>query len=157
MPNWCSNNLTINSDNPELIARFEKAIDSNGLFDSFLPLPEGASSYSWCVENWGTKWDVYGDGISVIQMDEDRIIIAFDTAWSPPLEFYKHLESLGYSVEGMYYEPGLAFCGTYSDGYDDYYEIGTLTSEEIKATIPDDLDMCFAISEFAEERERDDE
>ena len=52
----------------------------------------------------GSKWDVDGDGINVVQLDDDRIIIEFDTAWGPPIEFYKHLESLGFDVVGMYYE-----------------------------------------------------
>lgn len=155
MPNWCSNNLTINSDNPELIARFKKAIDSNGLFEYFVPNPTGNWDYSWSVENWGVKWDVYNDGINVVQVDDDRIIITFDTAWGPPIEFYRNLEKLGYSVEGMYYESGIGFCGIYSNGNDDYYELDGMSADAIKLNIPEDLDMCFAISELTEEREQD--
>ena len=153
MPNWCNNNLTVSSDDPNLIAKFEKAFESNGLFEYFMPNPKGEWEYSWSVENWGTKWDIKGEEINVIQVDEDRIIISFDTAWSPPIEFYEHLESLGYEVVGMYYEPGMAFCGIYSNGFDEYYEYGGMTHEEVKATIPDDLDMCFAISEYLEDLE----
>ncbi|NDB81279.1 MAG: hypothetical protein EB127_00795 [Alphaproteobacteria bacterium] len=151
MPNWCNNNLTVSSDNPELIEHFKMALDSNGLFQYLKPNPTGDWSYSWSVENWGVKWDVDGDSINVVQLDEDRIIIEFDTAWGPPIEFYKHLENLGFDVTGMYYEPGMCFCGIYNSGFDEYFEYGDMTHEEVKASIPDELDECFMISERIEE------
>lgn len=157
MPNWCNNNLEIRSEDPELIKKFSLALDSDGLFQALKPNPTGMWDYGWSVENWGAKWDVKGDEIQIVQFDEDRIIIVFDTAWSPPIEFYKHLESIGYEIVGMYYEPGMAFCGIYSNGFDEYYEFGSMTHEEIKATIPDELDECFMISEMAEESENEDD
>ena len=155
VPNWCSNNLEIRSDDPELIKKFNLALDSDGLFQSLCPNPSGEWDYGWSVDNWGVKWDVRGEEIQVVQVDEDRIIICFDTAWGPPITLYEHLEQEGYEVVGMYYEPGMAFCGIYSNGFDDYYEYTGMTSEEVKATIPDDLDNCFGISEYIEDREND--
>jgi hypothetical protein len=157
MPNWCNNNLTIESSDLNLINKFKLALDSDGLFQSFKPNPTGEWNYAWSVENWGVKWDISSEDIQIIQFDEDRIIIDFDTAWGPPLEFYKYLESLGYTVVGMYHESGMCFCGIYSNGFDEYYEFGDLTHEEIRATIPDELDECYMISEMAENREQDDE
>ena len=46
--------------------------------------------YSWCVENWGTKWNAYGD-IEVDRKDEDFVEIRFETAWSPPVPVYATL------------------------------------------------------------------
>lgn len=155
MPNWCSNNLEVRSDNPELIKKFSLALDTDGLFQALKPNPTGNWDYAWSVENWGVKWDVTGEDIQVVQFDDDRIILCFDTAWGPPIEFYKHLESMGFDVVGMYYEPGMAFCGIYSNEFDEYYEFGEMTHEEIKASIPDELDECFMISEMAAEREQD--
>ena len=157
MPNWNNNNLTVSSENFELIETFKKSIDSDGLFQYLKPNPADNWSYSWSVENWGVKWDVDGDSINVVQLDDDRIIIEFDTAWGPPIEFYKHLEKLGYDVVGMYYEPGMAFCGIYSNGFDEYYEFGDMTPEEIEDTIPDELNECFMISELARDREDEDD
>ena len=153
MPNWCNNNLTVSSDNPELIEHFKMALDSNGLFQYLKPNPTGDWSYSWSVENWGVKWDVRGEDIQVIQIDDDRVIISFDTAWGPPITFYEHLEELGYEVEGMYYEPGLNFCGIYSNGFDDNYELSGLSVDQIRESIPEELEQCFAICEYAEDME----
>ena len=152
MPNWCRVNLEISSDDSNLIADFSKALLSEGLFEYFKPNPNGTWQYEWSVQNWGVKWDVEGDTIQVVQEDDDRIIVEFDTAWGPPIEFFKHLESLNYNVFAMYHEEGMAFCGTYANGLDDYYEYGDLLPEEIKATIPEELDYCFSISEQVESR-----
>ncbi len=157
MPNWCRNNLVVNSDEPHLISRFTKALDTNGLFQALSPNPTNIWDYSWSVENWGTKWDVSGNDIQIVQIDEDRIIIEFDTAWGPPIAFYKTLENLGFEVTAMYHEEGMAFCGIYTDGEDDFYEYGEMTHEEIRAVLPDELDECFAISEMVEERMQDEE
>jgi hypothetical protein len=155
MPNWNRNNLEVSSSNTSLIAQFKQAIDSNGLFQAFKPNPSGEWSYGWSVENWGVKWDVSGDDINVVQYDEDRVLIEFDTAWGPPIEFYRHLEELGFEVYAMYDEPGMCFCGIYNNGNDDFYEYSDLTSEEVKATIPDEVDECFMISETVKDREQD--
>lgn len=152
MPNWCKVNLDISSDDSNLIADFSKALLSEGLFEYFKPNPNGTWQYEWSVQNWGVKWDVEGDTIQVVQEDDDRIIVEFDTAWSPPIEFFKHLESLNYNVFAMYHEEGMAYCGIYANGFDDYYEYGDLLPEEIKATIPKELDYCFSISEQVESR-----
>lgn len=153
LPNWCNNNLEIRSDNPNLIKKFNLALDSDGLFQALKPNPTGAWDYSWSVENWGTKWDIRGEDIQVVQSDDDRIIIVFDTAWGPPIQLYEHLEEEGYEVVGMYYEPGMAFCGIYSNGFDEHYEFGDMTSDEIREAIPDELDECFMISEYVEDLE----
>ena len=69
------------------------------------------------------------------------------------------MEELGFTVRGMYYEPGLCFAGIYEDGFDDYYEYANLSSEEVADMIPDELDETFNISEqLADwEEEKEDE
>lgn len=72
----------------------------------------GASNwYDWCIKNWGTKWDC-----SVMDMDEDDpedVRIYFDTAWSPPTDFFKWFaEKYPDSVfECEYEEEGIGFEG----------------------------------------------
>lgn len=39
--------------------------------------------YNWCVDNWGTKWNVYDD-VDVEIDSDNECIITFNTAWSPP-------------------------------------------------------------------------
>jgi len=148
--------VTINSDNPELIKKFNLALNSDGLFQALRPNPSGEWDYGWSVENWGVKWDVKGEDIQVVQVDEDRIIICFDTAWGPPIALYEYLEEQGYDIVGMYYEPGMAFCGIYNNGFDEYYEYGGLSVDDIRKTIPDELDECFMISDYVEDLDNQD-
>ena len=79
--------------------------------------------------------------------------IGFDTAWSPPIQAMEKLCELGFSVRLMYYEPGMAFCGIWEDGHDDYYDIGGMTSEQVLDDVPEELDQCFGISECIAEYE----
>lgn len=39
--------------------------------------------YNWCIDNWGTKWNV-GEDVDVEIDSDDECIITFNTAWSPP-------------------------------------------------------------------------
>lgn len=42
--------------------------------------------YYWHIKNWGTKWDACH---SRIENDEDTYLqVYFDTAWSPPLDWF---------------------------------------------------------------------
>ena len=46
--------------------------------------PDGKNDdrwYHWCIENWGTKWDV---SELDIEYDEEMLELTFSTAWSPP-------------------------------------------------------------------------
>ena len=40
--------------------------------------------YDWCVENWGTKWNVEDDIDVVYDKNIDEYDISFQTAWSVP-------------------------------------------------------------------------
>ena len=129
-------------DNPEQIA-LEAAEKSNLEKYGF------ANWYDYCVAKWGTKWDVdpyekveYDD-----QHDKDGIVFGFDSAWSPPTGVYEALLEQGYSVRGYYYESGMAYCGVWDEGFDDYFEIGGQTWEQVRDEIPEALDEMFCISE----------
>jgi hypothetical protein len=109
--------------------------------------------YDWNVANWGTKWDVNNDG-NTVSVDEGAtgVEIYFNTAWSPPLGFYEHMEGLGFGVQALYYEMGMAFCGAWEDGCDSYYDI-TGDSNWVVKNIPSDIDEAFNISGSMEEWE----
>lgn len=136
MPNWCQNNLTVSHSDPLMVQKFVKACESNGLFGAFLPTPVeltemsspvsdpnisaenikkyGSSDwYDWNVNNWGTKWDVDNPGHEVFG---ETVTASFDTAWSPPIEFYEHLKELGYTVRATYFEYDFAGVWTDEDG-----------------------------------------
>ena len=105
--------------------------------------------YDWCVANWGTKWDVGGDGAEA-QDIPGGLMLTFDSAWSPPIDAFNTLvEAQGFSIRAMYYEPGMAFAGIWEDGCDDFYEYGGMNSEQIAESLPAELDEAFGISESA--------
>jgi hypothetical protein len=110
-----------------------------------------ADWYDWCVAKWGTKWDVGGDDYNTPEVENGQLTLSFDSAWSPPIGAYEKLCDLGFSVRGYYYESGMAFCGVWDDGFDDFYEIGGQTWEQVRDEIPEALDEMFCISENIQE------
>ena len=111
-----------------------------------------ANWYDWCVNEWGTKWDVGDEGSATLNED-GSLTASFNSAWAPPIEAYRMLEDLGFEIKAYYFEGGMMFAGIYEDGDDDYYEIGGMNSEQINAELPKELDEMFGISEQVEEYE----
>lgn len=112
--------------------------------------------YDWCVSNWGTKWDVGGDGAEA-QDIPGGLMLTFDSAWSPPISAFERLVEMGFSIRAMYYEPGMAFAGIWDNGDDDFYEYGGMNSKQIAEFLPVELDDGFGISESAAEWEAEQE
>ena len=188
MPNYCSNYLTLTHKDPEMIVRAKDALERGEFLNEFIPVPEDlkivagsvgdpveqakleadtksniekygyGNWYDFCTNEWGTKWDVGGDGQDVDITDDGTMLTTyFDSAWAPPTNAYEKLEAMGFGIEAMYYEPGMAFAGVWSDGNDDYYEFGSMSSSQIQDTLPMDLDDAFGISESMREYEEENE
>ena len=113
--------------------------------------------YDFCVNEWGTKWDVGGDDQGPAQDIPGGLIMCFDSAWSPPIQAYEKLMELGFQIRAMYYEPGMAFAGIWDDGADDYYEYGGMNSQQIAEELPEHLDEAYGISECMAEWEEENE
>lgn len=116
--------------------------------------------YDYCVNEWGTKWDVgldgsYGEGVEI--QEDGRLTLSFDSAWAPPVAAYDKLLDLGFSVRAYYYESGMCFAGVYDDGYDDYVEFGNMTADQVADEIPEALDEMFGITECMREYEAEEE
>jgi hypothetical protein len=111
--------------------------------------------YDFCVNEWGTKWDVGGDDLGPAQDIPGGLMLTFDSAWAPPCAAYEKLVDLGFSIRAMYYEPGMAFAGVWEDGNDDFYEYGGMNSEQIAEELPVELDEAFGISESVAEWEEE--
>jgi len=66
--------------------------------------------YDWCVENWGTKWDIFD--VDVISLVDNELELCFTTAWSPPINAMRHgAERYGFDFELTYKEEGMMFAG----------------------------------------------
>jgi hypothetical protein len=154
MPNWCSNQVTLTNSDTNQIKRVKKAIKEDRLFEEFIPCPkemiEDGSWYTHNINAWGTKWDVTGG--DVVKKSKHSITLVFDTAWSPPLNFYEFLYDNEWGVEAHYYESGMNFVGRWFNGDDEYYEIPA-SGDEIVEMIPEDIDMLWGLSERAYEED----
>ena len=155
MPNWCQNNTTISHENPVELRRLAQAFVDKNPMDTFMSPPNGEWEHGWCSENWGTKWDVEcSSAIDNLDEGSGPLDLWFDSAWGPPIGFYKHLESLGFTIEAYFYECGMNFCGKYVDGIEEFYDIEG-DSIWVTENIPVDIDTTFSISESMAEWEED--
>ena len=182
MPNWCNNNLTLTHEDPAMIKRAYDALERQEFLSEFCPVPEElkitagfigdpveqakleaqtranvekygyGNWYDFCVGEWGTKWDVGEQGASDIHPDGRMLHTSFDSAWSPPVNAYAKLEALGFRVEAMFYESGMAFAGSYQDGNCDDFSLEGMSADEIEQNYPD-IDECFGIAESIREYE----
>lgn len=151
MPNWCSNSVTIKHNSRDKIKASVEAFESSKFLNHFSPLPNGEWNYQWCVENWGTKWDVGSDSGEAEILDSNQAHFNFDSAWSPPIEVYKKMCSLGFEVTAYYYEPGVGFVGKFignaNNVFDDCYDLADLDSTDVRDEIGEELDEYWGISE----------
>ena len=186
MPNWCNNTLELHHEDPAMIERAKKAFADGKFLEEFIPVPASlhivagrvgdgdeqkkleedtarnievhgyGNWYDFCVNEWGTKWDVGGDDYNEpIQETPNKITMSFDSAWAPPTTAMDKFEALGFSVRLYYYEPGMCFAGVYEDGHDNYYDLSNMTSTEVAEELQSDLDEMFAISETMAEYEEE--
>ena len=186
MPNWCNNTLELHHEDPAMIERAKKAFADGKFLEEFIPVPASlhivagrvgdgdeqkkleedtarnievhgyGNWYDFCVNEWGTKWDVGGDDYNEpILETPNKITMSFDSAWAPPITAMDKLEALGFSVRLYYYEPGMCFAGVYEDGHDNYYDLSNMTSTEVAEELQSDLDEMFAISETMAEYEEE--
>ena len=111
-----------------------------------------ANWYDYCVNEWGTKWDVGADG-NPAQDIPGGLMLGFDSAWAPPIAAYEKLMDMGFRIRAMYYEGGMAYAGIFDENGDDYYDYGGLDSAGIAEALPVELDEAFVISESVAEWE----
>lgn len=112
--------------------------------------------YDFCIEEWGTKWDVGDDGAADLDEESNHLMLHFDSAWSPPLAAYAKFEELGFEVLAYYHEAGMGFAGMYQNGEDQCFD-GWSNAEQARNILPDEIDETFAISENLEMWEQESE
>ena len=188
MPNYCNNTVQITGPNKE-IKKIKKAIEAGKFLDYLYPMPkelEGTTAdgsknealikktgysdwYGWCVDNWGTKWEVapdYSDPAVTEFLEqsegESQLNWSFDSAWSPPIGAYEHFldKNSDVSIFATYYEPGCDFMGVWDSGDDRCYKPGDYKSDDDFWTTDDDgilLDDNYGIVESKQEYEAEEE
>ena len=191
MPNWCNNYLELEHDDPEMITRAKKAFAEGKLLEEFCPVPESlhivagrvgdgdeqkkleedtarniathgyGNWYDYCVNEWGTKWDVGGEGDQATQVGPTDLRMNFDSAWAPPVPAMDKFQNLGFKVKLVYWESGMCFCGLFDENGDDYYDYSDMTADELEAEINPEIDDCMGIVEnlrtWEEENSEDEE
>jgi len=115
MPNWCANEVNVYGLDKDIKAFKElvyKDEDDAFSFQRIKPIPlDTTDTYSWCINNWGTKWDACS--VDILQEGEDHLEYYFDTAWSPPEEIANTLKQRFPELEfsWFYREDGCQIAG----------------------------------------------
>lgn len=87
--------------------------------------------YDWCVENWGTKWNVEDDVDVSYNKNTDEYDITFDTAWSVPSGIVEKYSEFC-NDEEFYWE--------YEDeDYDGTHILRKINGEIIDTILPDNV------------------
>jgi hypothetical protein len=114
-----------------------------------------ANWYDWCVNEWGTKWDVGGEGDQASQDSPTDIRMNFDSAWAPPIAAMEKFQDLGFKVKLVYWESGMCFCGLFDENGDDYMDYSDMSAAEVAEHINPEIDECMCIVENLETWEED--
>ena len=185
MPNWCNNYLVLEHEDPAMIERAKKAFAEGKLLEEFCPVPASlhivagsvgdpdeqkkleedtarnleihgyGNWYDYCVNEWGTKWDVGGEGDQASQDSPTDLRMNFDSAWAPPIAAMEKFQDLGFKVKLVYWESGMCFCGLYDENGDDYMDYSDMSAKELAEVINPEIDECMCIVENLETWEED--
>ena len=113
-----------------------------------------ATWYDYCVNEWGTKWDVGGDDM-LTEDGPNALRMSFDSAWAPPVAAMEKFQDLGFKVKLIYWESGMCFCGIFDENGDDYMDYTDMTADEVDKAINDEVDECMCIVENLREWEEE--
>ena len=183
MPNWTTLSITMTHSDKAKIDAIVNRPEDQGVLQTLIPCPAELNDddlttwshgeeqrqreikqqqmvekygfkswYDWNIANWGTKWDLCEPDIQII--DDNTIQINCQTAWSPPVAAFETLHEQGYGIRALYVGEGYEFAGIWEDGVDDYYQDFS-GSEQARATLPQELDDYFNISESLAEYEEE--
>lgn len=156
MPNWCENNFYLAGPISTLVPIYEDLTDgtkTDRLLNRLVPI--GEWEYRKAVDTWGTKWDVDVPDLQWDYLGDFRAAIwgSFMSAWSPPIEAFATFcaDNADTWAELQYYEPGMAFVGSWSSkNGDNCYSLLELTSKTVADHIPQELDDMFGIQSSLE-------
>jgi len=158
MPNHTDNRVILSHADSQQIDMIYNIMntDDTPLCQTLIPMPEELEGtagfdengttgwYSWRVENWGTKWDIYDAHCD--RIDANTLQLYFNTAWSPPVPVFDKLIDMGFEVTARYLDEGWMYIGEYTN--DNAYCVDDV--EKVITEYPE-LDEEFGISEMLEE------
>jgi len=105
---------TIPNDKGELPKKEVHKNDKGEIIWETYNFPDGKNDdrwYSWCVDNWGTKWDMCDKFMADIE--EDTAEFGFNTAWGPADGIYHKIKENfpDVGISWFYDEPGMEVAG----------------------------------------------
>ena len=108
-PDW----KTIPNDKGELPVKREIKNDKGEIITITYDFPDEKNDdrwYHWCINNWGTKWDVNLVGAEV---DECYAEFEFQTAWAPASGIFDKIKEdyPDVAISWFYDEPGMEVAG----------------------------------------------
>ncbi len=121
MANGCFNAIRIDGEKESLervLDILKKAEVEGKFFDLLYPIPDDLRNEEerfgdeWCVDHWGTQWDVRITPASVHKVTDKAILLTFSTEWSPPVTFLeKFSRDFKVSIEIRYIADKNTFVG----------------------------------------------
>ena len=162
MPNHTDNRVILSHDDSQQIDMIYNIMNTEDtpLCQTLIPMPQelegtqafsgGPNWYDWRLKHWGTKWDIYNDTCE--RMDENTLVLSFDTAWSPPIPVFDKLVDMGFEVNARYLCEGWLYIGEYIDGKD-------WCTDDVEGVVTEypDLDLEFGIREHMADWEEENE
>jgi len=123
MPNWCYNHIEVfdvGEDKKERDRFFsEEEFATTTPLQKYLPMSEyhqtmegyNDGGYSWCYDNWGTKWPE--NDLTLIDK-EYSLDFSFDSPWGPPIVGYQKISAMFHELFFLHYyqEDGMCFSGS---------------------------------------------
>ena len=176
MPNWCDNTVSISGPDDvikrldefvgrPLVSHDEKVDEPIFSLANIKPsTPDLDPKYSlfpttgaddWWnnnVNSWGTKWDVFGEGVNR-HMEEGHVSYSFQSAWAPPTPVIERLAEIfpEVEIEFKYMETGMDFWGV------ETYKNGELLGEQSGSISHEAYEImeyeCWACQSYEEEGE----
>ena len=129
MPNWCRNIAIFSHKDEKMMEKLKQGISKDKLLNEFIPRDDDKEDwYEWSLENWGTKWEV---NIEHVKENENGIEVVFESAWSPPINFYNKMAELGFDIKAAYLEIDMLLVGEFINGEHKHFKLCFETYEDL--------------------------
>ena len=170
MPNWCNCSLTISGARDKIDQIVQAAIGELGetedgrligMLEYMVPVvaSDGEVTASDQTAEWGTKWDVTDAEVldhDVFDNNTASALLAFDTAWSPPIECFETWFGENEDCDCVldYHEPGMTFVGRFTpERGEETWEYGAATADTVRDLVPEEIVDLWDLEDWMYEME----